>query len=107
MREPPGIIRPKRQQLKRHLRDVEDDAVGVGQREGAHIDLAAQIHDQAGRRFVAAEPDVGRDRKRVGARRRCRRSGGPRDACEDYAEESPARRPDSHRFDPFAPVLLH
>ena len=54
-------------QLKRHLRDVEDDAVGVGERKGAHIDLAAQIHDEAGCRLVAAEPDVGRDRKRVGA----------------------------------------
>ena len=55
-----------RRQLEYHLRDVDDDAIGIGERESVKLDLAAEIHDEAGLRFVAAETHIGRDRKRIG-----------------------------------------
>ena len=57
--------------LERDLRHVDDHPVGVGEREGADVDLAAEIDDEARLRFVAADPHVARDREVV----RCTVSG--------------------------------
>ena len=73
MREPPSIISPnlkrldqtptvlprRGRQFEGHLGNIDDDPVGIGEREGMQVDLAGQIHDEAGIRLVAAQPDVG------------------------------------------------
>ena len=61
--QPSPALAGLRRQLKRDLRDVEDDAIGIGQRKDVQIDLAVEIHDEARLRLVAAEPRVGRHRK--------------------------------------------
>ena len=62
-----------RGQCKGHLRKIDDDAVRVGQREGAQIHLAREIDDKAGLVFVTADADFGRDRECLGRRRARRR----------------------------------
>ena len=44
-------------ELEGHLRHVDDHPIRVGEREGADIDLVAEIDDQAGLRLVAADSD--------------------------------------------------
>ena len=77
MREPPGITRPKRnaltrprpllarlgRQLEGDLRQVDDDPVGIGESEGAQVDLLGQIDHEPGLLVVAAEAGVGGDGK--------------------------------------------
>ena len=100
-------------QLEHHLRQVDDHAIGIGEGEGAQIDLAREIHDEAGLAVVAAEPGVGRDRKD-------RRPLGARAAARSAAEAIPApassrqsrdndevRRPNSHESRASDPSLLH
>ena len=67
----PGLGR----QLEGHLRDVDHDPVGIGQREGPQIDLAGQVHHEADLIVVAAEPGIGRDR--VDDRARAPSAPGP------------------------------
>ena len=62
--QPAAALAGLRRQLEGHLRQVDDHAIGVGEREGAQVDLAREVHDEAGAGVVAAEPGVGRDRKR-------------------------------------------
>ncbi len=56
------VIAGMRRQLESHLGNIEDEAVGVGERKDVQVDLAIEIHDEAGLGGVAAEPDIGRDR---------------------------------------------
>ncbi len=96
-----------RRQREGHLRHVDHDPVRVGKREGVQVDLAAQIHDEPGLRFVAAEPGVGRDRRRIGRGR----DHGP--SAADAATAKISRgKPSSPPGQPSvatlrAPVLLH
>jgi hypothetical protein len=90
------------------LRDVEDDPVGIGKREGVQVDLAAEIHDETHLRLVAAEARVSRNWKRIGERRRTwpvlRGSG----RSEEDTKKHAAQRPRSHRFSPpIAFLILH
>src|SRR5262249_1735545 len=52
------------------LRHVQHYPVGIGEREGADVDLLGQIDDQTRLRVVATEPHVARDRKMIGCARR-------------------------------------
>ena len=52
-----------RRQLKPHLRNIDDDAVGIGERKDVQIDLAVEVHDEAGLRLIAANARVGCHRK--------------------------------------------
>ncbi len=61
--QPAAVLPRLRRQLEGHLGDVDDDPVGIGEREGVQVDLAGQIHDEAGIRLVAAQPDIGRRRE--------------------------------------------
>ena len=128
MREPPCMTRPKRnaltsprpvspvlrRQLEGHLRQVDHHAVGIGEREGAQIDLAREIHDEAGLVVVAADPGVGRDRKLAaagaGAAVRARPSGAipaPRQQHKRDARLMRSRRPNCHESRASEPLLLH
>ena len=57
--QPPPVLPHLRRQLEDDLRDIDDDPVGIGKREGVEVDLAGQIHDEAGIRLVATQPDFG------------------------------------------------
>ncbi|MGY3137978.1 hypothetical protein ACVWZM_008660 [Bradyrhizobium sp. USDA 4501] len=61
-------------ELKIDLRDIDHDAVGVSQREGAKFDLAVEVEDESGLLGVAGEPGAGCDREIRGARGRRRRA---------------------------------
>jgi hypothetical protein len=41
--------------LEAHLREIDNQPVGIGQREGAHVDLTAEIEDNPRLAFVAAD----------------------------------------------------
>ena len=119
MREPPCISRPNRNALisprplsppsaaSRNVtsRDVQDHPIRVGEGEGAQIDLAAEVHDEARLRLVAAEPRRRSRPDTIRPRRRRRRPAAARRPTKNETEESPARRPDSHRLDPFVAHL--
>ena len=89
-----------RRQLECHLRNVENDPIGIGEGKGVNIDLAAEIHHEPRLRFVAAEPRIRCDRKRIGSRRNWpgRPVLGRGDRGAEKTEESPACHPDSHGF---------
>ena len=59
-----AVLAGLRRQLEGHLRQVNHHPVRIGEREGRHIDFLRQIHDKPCLLVVAADPDVGGDRKR-------------------------------------------
>ena len=100
--QPPAVLAGLGRQVEGHLRQVDHHAIGVGEREGAQIDLAREIHDEAGERVVAADPGVGRDRKR-GRRRarsvlRGRRSRSGPDQQPPKNQENEVFCPKCHRI---------
>ena len=95
----PGLGR----ELERELRHVDHHPVGVGEREGADVDLVAEIDDEAGLAIVAAEAHFARHREVAHpAARRADRAGalGRAGAAEEHPsdEKSQARRADRHGF---------
>ena len=55
--------------LEGDLRQVHHHAIRIGEREGRHLDGAAEIHDQPGAVGVAAKAGIGRDREQIGRNR--------------------------------------
>ena len=106
IREPPCITRPKRKALirPRPLSPVfggsrnttcgmsRTTPIGIGKSEGAQVDLAAQIHDETHLRFVAAEPGVGRNRKRIDGETAAQ-PAGPREPRSEEDTENAAAQP--------------
>jgi hypothetical protein len=45
--------------VKGDLREVDDDPVGIGERECPQIDLAREVEDESGLGIVAAKANVG------------------------------------------------
>ncbi len=70
--QPAPLLAGARGKLERHLRQIDDDAIWVGQRKGRDLDGAGQIEHEPRAAGVAAEPRIACDRKCLG---RCR---GPR-----------------------------
>ena len=55
-------------QLEGDLRHVDDNPVGIGEREGGDIEFLREVHDEAGLLVVAADAHVGRRRQVGGGR---------------------------------------
>src|SRR5262249_20833928 len=53
-------------QLEADLRDIDDDAIGIVQRESSKLDGLVEIEDEASLLGVAREPRIGRDWKTGG-----------------------------------------
>src|SRR5262249_5029987 len=100
--------------LERHLRHVDDHAIGVGQRERPDVELVADIDHEARAALIAADADIARhrifaDRTGLGFGR-TKTPGGPWAAEQDCPnDDAPTRRADRHRVPiPLrGPLLLH
>ena len=57
----PGL----RRELEIDLGDIDHHAIGIGDGEGAHIDLAGEVDDEPGLLVVTGEPGLARDRRRL------------------------------------------
>ena len=52
-------------ELEIDLGNVDHDAIGIGNGEGPHVDLAGEVDDQPGLLVVAGEPGLARHRDRI------------------------------------------
>ena len=99
-------------QVERHLRQVDHHPIGIGEREGAQIDLLREIHDEAGLGVIAADPGVGRDRigaaSVAGALVRSADEAIPAPASSSKAcQNCEVRRPNCHESRASETLLLH
>ena len=101
-------------QLEGDLRQIDHHPIGIGQGEGREIELLAEVDHHTGLLVVAADPDVARDRERVGRRGGSRQRAGPlggrRQSRHEQARADDADERDGakcHESDPFAAVLPH
>src|SRR5262249_51841713 len=83
----PGLGR----ELERDLRHVQHHPVGIGEREGADVDLLGQIDDQTRLRVVPTQPHRARDREMIWSGRP--RARGPRGAPVRSAAAAPPSAP--------------
>ena len=89
-----------------------DHAIGIGDGEGAHVDLAGEVDDEPGLLVVAGEAGLARDRNRVvpGPRHRHRHLGAGRgraqqgEADTNGASNPSDTEPASHHHSPAIPL---
>ena len=65
-----AVLAGLRRELEIDLGDVDHHAIGIGDGEGAHVDLAGEVDDEPGLLVVAGEAGLARDRDRLVRRRR-------------------------------------
>jgi len=82
------------------LRQIDDHAVRIGQREGMNLDLLVEIDHHSGLRLVAAQPHLARHRETIeGISGHAGRPGPPRDAEQDRShQDDQACCADRHRI---------
>ena len=60
-----AVLAGLRRELEIDLGDIDHHAIGIGDGEGAHIDLAGEVDDEPGLLVVTGEAGLARDRKRL------------------------------------------
>ncbi len=73
-----AVLAGLRRELEIDLGDVDHHAIGIGDGEGPHVDLAGEIDDEPGLLVVAGEAGLARDRNHVVGRHGHRHLGAGR-----------------------------
>jgi hypothetical protein len=109
IRERPFMTTPNRE-LEVDLGDVDHHAIGIGDGEGPHVDLASEIDDEPGLLVVAGEAGLARDRNRVVGRHGHRHLGTGRgrawqgEASPNGGSNPSNTEPASHHHSPAIPL---